>query len=365
MEWSDIGAGTKSPCKLYRLVSASTLTTLFDFSTDSAEASQSITGREAYQTILEMTYNSTEDTIHGCLFDRGNFEYHYFVYDVANDKMYATQLTDPHRQIVNFVVFNNDIHAMVIDRRYKEKGSYLIRGTFSGGTITITEYDVINQNDYDHAFLIAGNSALIGNTIGDTGVLWKYGTTFYPLIQYADFEKMDFREIVTEIAELVAFIVWINSVRQFNMTKRATYGGTFTFYDDVHLLHNGLAPTEIWPHFYDYVEVPWQSILDDSKGSEIAGTPGWDRRGLTIRNRFITDKFLAAALAEAYNDYFGTARETFPQKTIPILQLEQRDRLNLVYSERCYDIDRNAYFQLMKLELDLNKLILTTNAVRM
>jgi len=367
MEWSDDGAGTKSPCKLYRNLSS--LTTLFDFSSDSADAGASIYGREEYMTILDMAYNSGEDTIHGCLLDRGNFEYHYFVYDVNGDVMYSQQLTDPHRQMIHFTAFDEGagvkIYSMVIDRRYKKDGAYMIEATFSGGTITITEHDVIDYSDYDSSFLAVGNGKILGNTIGANGVLWAFTDTFYPVIQYADFTDMNLREILTDMAQIVAFVIWINSERKFNMNKRETYDGTYTFYDTIHLMNDGIEPQGIWKHFYDYVKVKWESILDDSSDEEISGTPGWDRRGLPLDNRFVHDRFLAMAIAEINYNYFGTARESFNQQTIPILQLELRDRYNTVYSERRYAVDRASYFQLDGISLDLVKLILTTKAIGM
>jgi len=367
MEWSDSGAGTKSPCILYRNLSS--LTALFNFSSDSAEAGQSITGREAYQVILDMAINSTENTIHGCLLDRGNFEYHYFVYDITADEMYSIQLTDPHRQMIHFLSHTVDttekIYAMVIDRRYQKEGSYLIETTFSGGTITITEKDVIDHSDYDSTFLISGNNKILGNTIGENGVLWSYTESFYPVIQYADFSNMVLREVLTDMAQLVAFVIWINSQRKFNMNKRETYDDTFTFYSEKHLLNEGIQPQGIWKHYYDYIQVNWESILDDSNGDETSGTPGWDRRGLELENRFITDQFLAKAIADENHSYLGTIRESIKQNSIPILELEQRDRFNTVYSERRYDIDRSSYFHIESLHLDLQKLILTIKAIGM
>ena len=183
--WDEDGGtfpGDLSDCVIEKMSSSGvTLVTLFDFSSDSVEANQSLaSGDENYCVVLDLVRNEDEDTLHGCLLNRNDFEYHYFVYDIANNKLYTTQTGSgftfqDNRQIKELIynVNDNKVYGVVVDKRYDEETAYLISAEFTahigspdGSEITLTFEANIKENETDIVQLALGGS---GRIYGITG----------------------------------------------------------------------------------------------------------------------------------------------------------------------------------------------------
>ena len=353
MLWDDNGTDL-STCVLARIdLTAGTLDALFNFSTDAAEASQSITGDEETQTVLELVYNATEQVFYGCVLNRDNFEYHIFVYDPLTDKMYSTQTGDnftfdKHRQFKDFVFFDDNVYAVWVDKRYQIDAAFLVEMTFSSLTIHLNRIDVIDATDWDHLTMIATDEALFGVT--GKGLLWKYSTTFYPRIGYARLGDRDLRQVLTDAVEVCNRILLSRADRRLRITERETYDGTKTLEDRLHLVKT--QPLIRSGHLYDRVEVTWNDAISGRSGMEAYGVDGWERRVLKVDNPFVQDRHLAAVLAKQFQKYFGSERKELTIETRALLQLEEYDRFKVLINGAFSDIDRDTYWRITNLEFD-------------
>ncbi len=352
MDWDDDG-DIPSACILAKIeLSTGTLTEIFNFSTDSAETSQSISGEEEVMTILEFAYNSSENTLHGCLLNRENFEYHWFAYDITNDKMYSTQTGsgftyDKHRQMVDFVLFDEQIFAVCVDRRYQTAQCFLMKGVFSAGSITLSRIGEIDKS-YDHLTTHATDDAIFGVT-GD-GKLWKYGTEFYPRIANANFSDKDLRQVLHECCQAINRILAFRANRTMRLTERDAYDGSKSLYEDSHIVK--IESLVTWEHFYDRVEVSWRDPVSGEVGTEAIGNEGWERRVLKIDNPLIQYRQLAAVIAQQYYDFFSQTRDVLSAELVAQLELEEYDRIRMVLKNSNTDIDRDDYYLLTGIYLD-------------
>lgn len=359
MLWDDLGTDL-STCVLARIdLVGGTLDALFNFSTDAAEASQSITGDEATQTVLELVYNSTEQVFYGCLLNRENFEYHIFVYDPFTDKMYSTQTGedftfDKHRQFKDFVYFDDKVYAVCVDKRYQTAGAFLVEMTFSSLTIHLSRIDTIDATDWDHLTMIATDDALFGVT--GKGLLWKYSTTFYPRVGYADLGDKDLREVLNDAVQVLNRVITARPDRTLRIVERENYDGTKSLYDDKHIV--SLQPLERWEHFYDRVEVSWKDPISGQSGIESTGTNGWQRRLLKLDNPFIQNRHLAAVIAPQYHTFFNQERKVVPAELTALLDLEEYDRVRFVLNTAQTDLARADYYLLTSLMFDMQTMIL-------
>lgn len=364
--WDDAGTDL-SVCELRKLVlSSSTDSLVWSCASDSAETGQSITGIEATQTILELAYNSIEGTLHGCMLDRATFQYHYFVYKISTDKMYSTQTGfnftfDKHRQIKNFAFYNDKIYAVVVDKRYSTDGIYLVDVVFNSGTetITISYIDMIDETDFDHVQLISSSEGLFG--LSGKGLLWKYGTSFYPRIGLANLGDDDLRKVLGNCAQALNRILFVKPDRHLSMITRDSDGTAKTLYEDIHW--HALKPLKPWPHYYDRVEVNWEDPATGQKGMEAQGADGWQRRVLKIDNKLIQNRFLARVIATQYHTYFNRRGYVAECEAIPLIQLDIYDRIRFILNSAATDLDRNDYYKLMYLDFDSENLVLTAQGV--
>lgn len=363
MLWDDTVA-IPSKCFLASInLTTGVKTDLFDFSTDSAEAAQSITGYEANCTVLEMQRNAEENTIHGCILNRNNFEYHWFVYDIANDKLYSTQngsnfTFDKHRQCKDFVYLNEKIYAVCVDKRYQTDAVFLVEASFSAGTITLNRIDTIDES-WDHLCMIATAEALFGVT--GNGKLWKYGTEYYPRIGQANFGRKNMREVLTECCQVLNRVVNFRADRTVRIVERSNYDGSKTLYEDTHIVQ--MEPIENWKHYYDRVNVQWSDPVTGTAGTESYGTEGWENLELNLNNSLIQDRHLAAAVAESYHTFFNVARKVVTGKLIAMIELEEYDRVKFILKKSRTDIARADYYNLIRVSFDPDQLLVEFEAL--
>jgi hypothetical protein len=352
MFWNDLGTDF-STCILARVdLGTGSYTELFSFGTDAAEASQSITGDEETQTILELVYNPTEQVFYGCLLNRANFEYHVFVYDPITDKMYSTQTGenftfDKHRQFKDFVYLDDKVYAVCVDKRYQTDAAFLVEMSFSAFTIHINRIDAIDATDWDHLTMIATDDGLFGVT--GKGLLWKYSTSFYPRIGYAQLGDKNLREVLTDAVEVCNRILISRADRTLRITQRETYDGSKTL-EAEHVVKT--QPISRWVHIYDRVEVEWSDPVSGASGMEAAGSDGWERRVLKISNPFVQNRHLARVLASQLQEYFSTERKELPIELRALLQLEEYDRFKVLLKGAFSDLDRAQYWRITNLDFD-------------
>lgn len=367
MRWKDVGTSVSEPviAKLDLSVGPpASWSAVWDTATATAGPGETISGREKKNTVLEMTLNTSENTIHGCMFDRENFEYHYFVYDLTGAAMYSTQTGsgftfDKHRQIKDFTYLNGKIYSVVIDRRYKKDSAFLLEASFSGGTITLASKGIISDGDTDHNALIASGTELWGLT--SKGVLWKFGTEFFPRVSFADFGDKDLRQVLQDAAQVLNRTVQARADRSLRIMKRGTLDGTFTVDGDTHLLE--MRPLRVWPFFYDRVEVSWKDPVSGESGVESQGQTGFERRVLKIDNPLIQNRHLAAAVALEQFTYFNVQRQAAESDIIPIIELEEGDAVSYRLKTSNTDVARADVFEMLSLDLDTEEMTMTVRGL--
>jgi len=380
MTWDDVGStfpGDASDCIIQSLTRAGgTFNTVFDFASDSIESNQSLSNTDLpYCTIIEMTKNENDQTLHGCILNRYDLNYHYFVYDLTNDKLYSTQTGtgftfQDNRQIKSFVYdsWNHEIHAVITDPRYQEETAFLITGTFTvpGGTpdgteITLTYEEDIKAGEWDNVGTAMGSGGcLLGITGPEDCYMWQYDSSFYPQIFIADTQDDSFRVILDEIAELINMVHSIGADRSVHFIARDSNKGSMTVTEAGHIIDNSMESLVPWEHYYDGVEVKWKDPITGDSGIERYGDFGFNRRVLTIENYFIQYPQLAALIANAYYDFFNSVRMIVKFKTIPLWQVDNRDQIMISHMGN-FSFDPLTYWIISEIELDpwINELAIT------
>lgn len=370
--WDDDGGtfpGDYSDCLIERMTnSGSTLVTLFDFSADTVEINQSLnSGDEYYCVVLDLIRNESENTLHGCLLNRNDFEYHYFVYDIANDKLYTTQTGSGftfqnNRQIKEFIYNSNDnkVYSVVVDKRYDEEIAYLISAEYTapvgspdGTEITLTFEANIKENETDIVQLaLGGGGRIYGISGNNDNYLFQYDDgMFYPRFFYGDTGEDSLRIIITEIAEAMNMIQSINVNRKIHFTQRETNKGSMEITQKDHYFRDTMSKIGSWAHRYDGVEVSWKNPITGESGVEKAGDFGWQRKILKIDNYFIQYPQLAILIAELCNDFFSQYRKEIGFKTIVLWQLENRDKFTFTH-DGTFDFITSLEWMITELILD-------------
>lgn len=391
MEWDESGSsfpGDLSDCRITKtnsLASPTSYSTLFfDFSTDTVEASQSLSGTHAgqaqikYCSILEMTYNPAENTLHGCILDRYNFQYHWFVYDITNDKLYSSQSIvsgdfNEGKQLAGFVYNATDekIYAVAMDVRYGDLPAELLCADFDAGRAAGSEIQITKCSSLiagesfartplavdaaGRVFGVSGHPPFLttnegGKVLQPQSTLWVYGTSFYPQVQVADFGRGNLREALTDCAQVLNKIVQVRANRKIRLASRDTHDGSKMLFEDTHVL--SVQPRRIWQHFYDRVEVSWNDPVTGLKGIEAVGAAGYERRVLRIDNPLVQDAHLARVMAQVYFTYFNSIRFEQEAELIMQIELEEMDRVQFILNAQ-FDVDRTEWWKLMMLEFDL------------
>lgn len=352
MTWDEAGAtfpGDYSDCSIVRIDvdrSSPAQSTIFSFASDAPEANQSLDGTALdYCTLIDLVYNDHEATLHGVVLDRSSLQYHYIVYDIANDKLYATQTGtgftfSNNKQIKNLIYNAGDykVYAVVTDPRYQEDSAYLISAEYAvpggapdGTEITLTYCSEIMANEWDSIQLARGANTIYGITGDLYHYLWQYSTSFYPRFFYAQTNDDNFRDILDEIAEALNMVHSINANRGLYFLARDGSKGSFTLEEKTHYLEDSMSDVQQWRHYYDGVEVRWENPLTGQSGTKTAGTLGFNRRILKISNYFIQYPQLAQYIADAFNTFFSVVRDVIEFKAIGLWQLENRDKLTILH----------------------------------
>lgn len=349
--------------------SLGTMGTYFNFASDSVEANQSLAAADVkYCVPLSMVYHPDDETLYGCLFNRNDLTYHFYCYDIYMDKLYTTQtgtgfVFQDHRPIKK-PVYNSDdgsVYAVVIDNRYEEETAFLISarfvrpsGTPDGSEITLNFESNIKANETDIVDLAVGNNGrLYGITGNISNYLFQYDSEFYPRFFIADTGDDNFRTILDELAEAMNMVHSIGPDRKIHFIARDSNKGEITISENGAYLLDSLKPLQPWAHRYDGVEVEWNDPVSGEKGIERYGDFGFNRRVLKIINYFIQYAQLAALLARAYYDFFATERNVIEFRSLPLWQVDNRDKLTFVHSGQ-FDFDAETEWIISDVELDPN-----------
>lgn len=386
MTWDDAGntfPGNLSICELieYDLGTSSSATTLFDCSSDTMEASQSLSGThdgwDAIKScsIIDMVYNPAEDSIHGCMLDRYDLTYHWFVFDIQAEKMYSSQSAtgidfNEGMQLTGFIYNDEDDHvyAVAVDRRYRENEAVLLKADYgsaraAGSEIIITRCDAVVSADVDlRAGLALGNDGRIYGVTGNfRNYLFQWDNVFFPRVFLADFGAKNMREVLTDCCQVLNRIVNFRANRTVRIVARDAYDGSKTLYDDKHI--QTLQPIETWRHYYDRVNVSWRDPVSGENGTESFGAEGWENLELNIENPLIQNRQLAAAVAESYFDFFNTPRKLVTGRLVPMLELEEYDRVKFIVKKSRTDIPREVYYRLVRVSFDPDQLYVDFEAL--
>lgn len=371
MTWDEDGnsfPGDCSDCIIQSLTrTGGTFATLFNFASDSIESNQSLaTADLPYCTIIEMVKNENEDTLHGYLLNRNDLTYHYFVYDIANDKLYSTQtgtgFTFQNNRQIKAVTYNSWDHlvyGVVIDQRYQEETAFLVSASFTapggspdGTEITLTYLSNLKANEWD---CIATAQGAGGRIYGLTGpndcYLWQWDVSFYPQVFIADTQDDSFRTILDEIAELINMVHSINPDRIIYFMYRDSQKGAMTVTEVGHIIENSMESLVPWEHYYDGIEVKWKDPINGANGIERYGDFGFNRKVLTIDNYFIQYPQLAALIAQDYYNFFNSVRMIVKFRTIPLWQIDNRDQIMISHMGN-FSFDPLTYWIISELELD-------------
>lgn len=377
IEWDNLGdladGSNLSDNRIMKvdLNTVSAYVAVFDFSSDSIEASQSLSGLHEASwdkikscTILEMCFNSTENTLHGCLLDRFTLQYHWFVYDISNDKLYSSQTGtgfdfNEGMQLKGFVFNSEDdkVYAVTTDRRYNSAEAFLVCADFdnsraAGSEIQISKCSTIlaGETDLLAGLAMGGNGRIYGVSSPNRSELWQYDDSFYPRILLANLGDDDLRSTLTDAVQVLNRMLLTRPERTIRIIERDTYDGSATLAEDTHV--SSFKPLRKWPHYYDRVEVDWENPITGEKGVAAQGSGGWERRVLKISNKLIQTRALAEVVAAQFYSYFNSQRRTLETECRALLQVEENDRVNYIANTAYKDIDRSQYWRLTRVEFD-------------
>lgn len=383
MTWDEDGAtfpGDYSDCTIERIdvdIAAPAKSTLFSFASDAPEANQSIDDATLdYCTLIDLVYNDHEGSLHGVVLDRSSLQYHYVVYDIANDKLYASQTGtgftfQNNLQIKNLTYNSGDykVYAVVTDPRYKENSAYLISAVYAvpggapdGTEITLTYCCEIMAGEWDSIQIGRGANAIYGITGDVNNYIWQYATSFYPRFFYAPTADDSFRRILDEIAEAMNMIHSINANRGLYFLARDGNKSAITIDEGTYYLEDSMNDVYQWRHYYDGVEVNWENPLTGESGVKQAGTFGFNRRILRLSNYFIQYPQLAQYIADAYNTFFSVIRDIIEFKTIGLWQLENRDKITFLHKGD-FDFASGEEFLADEIEHDFDTFETTIKAI--
>ncbi len=387
MQWDNFGATFPSDLSEGKIVKADLDTTndfitQFNCAIDSIEASQSLSGNHGSWpkirscTILEMCFHSVENSLHGCILDRFTLQYHWFVYDIANAKLYSSQTGtgfnfNAGMQLTGFVHNTDDdkVYCVAVDRRYETLESVLLCADFddaraAGSEIQIEQCSVVLAGETQHrAGIVAGSNGRLYGVSGDRqNALWQYDDNFYPRMTIADLGDKDLRETLNDTVQVLNRTMQSRADRTIRVVERDNYDGEKTLFEDRHVIR--LDPLKTWPYYYDRVEVNWKNPVTDQSGLAAAGQGGWERRVLAISNDLIQSRGLAEVAAQEIFEYFNQLRQMIETENIALLDLEEYDRINYIMNTANRDISRNDFFKLVSLEFDPESLTLTTRGVK-
>jgi len=213
IKWNDLGTNISTAyIALLRNENLYTPYTIqFNFSTGTVEPGSSIQGDEQYCVPIEMVYESSAGELHGCLLNRNDLSYHYFIFYMG--KLYTTSIGDnPNFQLKAFVVHptDNQVYCALCDTRYGNVGARILKMTFNSalgashgfthefmGTVDDAEYDIVEMQ--------SATDRIVGVTGPSKGLVFQIGTEFYPRVQQAALGDRDGRELFSDLCTPFAF----------------------------------------------------------------------------------------------------------------------------------------------------------------
>ncbi len=155
------------------------------------------------------------------------------------------------------------------------------------------------------------------------------------------------REVLTDAVQVLNRTLQSRAGRTLRVVERENYDGTKSLYDHLHIIDAGhLKP---WQHQYDRVEVSWADPATGQSGTEAYGTAGWQRRVLKIDNPLVQSRSLAAVMAQQYHAFFAQSRSVIELETIPQLELEELDRVQVQMTAKNTDVARATWWLLTKI----------------
>jgi hypothetical protein len=318
-----------------------------------------------------MVYDSYNNAIHGCMFNRETFndqypfQWCYFVLDLDNNQVYIKRNGDnfdydPTYLIKDFVKNDNtkDIYCTFENIRFEEKSGFLAKASYDKITheISLISLGTPYENDYGSAYnLFAHNGDVYGITKGNSGnKLWEYKKDFSPRIELAKFESGDsLFSVFNYIAQISNSVLNVTSDRKFIFQKRGSneLNNLIDLEWDKNL---NISQPKIgyWKHLYDSVVVEYNNLfIDDFSGQRKKGNDGWLKNVLNISNPLIQNNHIAKILADELYLFFNIMRyepENFLINFMP--QLECLDDFHLILPSKIVDANNSTKFILTSIK---------------
>jgi len=374
MLWKDSdngGAFVPSINRIVTLSRAGNRVVLYDFSTDTPEAGSSLSAADdEYGTVITMVWNRTENTLHGTILARNTMEYHYYVYDIANDELWTTQTAanytfDINRQFVRGCYNSNDgsVYWYNTDMRFQEESTFLVKATYSRpggvGTIVITKLADLKVGDWGAGcWLTEGASGSMWGITQPNDQLFHWNSVYNARINNADFGFDTAREAIQKIVSLPGFTLKIKPEQYLWIAERFKEDGTMGLTRE---FIKQIGHVKEYPFQYDGIIVNWEDELGNT-GSQKFGDIGFSKRTLTIDNNLIQDQHAASLLARVYWQLLNRSRRKLENNKLVFLQqLELLDAFRLILPDKFSRLEQNQWwlieaiiFNLAKWEIEID-----------
>jgi len=311
MYWYD-GWGTlpaavtlvRSKNRIIRMSSVGVRTVVFDFSVDNPEAGSSLSGDDIYYgTVITMVWDDVQNVLHGTLLARNTMEYHYYAYDITNDKLYTTQTAnnftfDVNRQFIKGCYCSDGyLYWYYTDQRFRESSAVLVRVSWDViNGFEITSLSSIRTSEWNGgADLIEGSGmSIFGVTAPNDNYIFKYDSSYKVWIFHGKFDTDTIRKSIERIGEILGYRLLIKPTKFLHLLDRFTGLDTVTLNREV---ISKVGDVSEYPHIYNNVSVNWYDP-EGSRGTESFGSTGINKEPLTINNSLIIDEHIALELAK-------------------------------------------------------------------
>lgn len=325
-----------------------------------------------------LSYDTTNNIIHGTMFNRdplgssNPFQWVYFVYDLNYNicifqNVGNNYTFDGTYLMKDFVYdsFNNCVHFIAENIRYKDKPAYLVKGEYFNTldkpyTVVLTKEAVPRSSEWGSKIQLISDPST-GNIYGITKskdkIFWEYSKSFYPRIELAAFSNSDsVYNILKYISEIMNSYYIIHSERNIRFLKRETYNGDITLKWDENMIAKNPSPG-YWKHKYDSVHVSFQNPFSkEYAGIRKKGFSGWNRNVLAISNILIQNDHLAKYIVDNGFNFFNKLRLEIDKIAVtPLIQVEMIDRASIIIPNKILEIDENKKFIITNIILESNK----------
>jgi hypothetical protein len=309
---------------------------------------------------LWIVHNPTENTLHGCAFNREwnhdyYFEWSYFVFRLDTNVMYRFRTGDNYTfvgsKIMKDFVFNSvddDVYFMVEDIRYQEDEAFLAKASFNTSTnaLTLTQLATPSTRCWgsNGKLTVAANGQVFGITKGDEHVVWEFGTDLYPRMEIAQFGDDNVKQVLSEFGKIINAHLFIKTEREISYVKRETYSSTESLTWGLNLRKKRFG-IEYWEHYYDATIIKWSNPFTNESGKAKRGLSGWLKKILEIDSTYIQNQQLAELVIDDVADYFSTKR-LFVRKMngLYLNNLLLLMRYNVIIPSDILDLSSSKYF---------------------